>query len=38
MVRPSQQKTNLQIEALDKRELQIIADKMNALKTEIECY
>jgi hypothetical protein len=38
MVRPSQQKTDLQIEALDKGELQIIADKMNALKTKIECY
>ncbi|MDG1693011.1 MAG: hypothetical protein P8I00_04710 [Methylophilaceae bacterium] len=38
MVRPSQQKTDLQIEALDKRELQIIADKMNVLKTKIECY
>ena len=38
MVRPSQQKTDLQIEALDKSELQIIADKMNVLKTKIECY
>ena len=38
MVRPSQQKTDLQIEPLDKSELQIIADKMNALKTKIECY
>ena len=38
MVRPSQQKTDLQIEALDKKELQIIADKMNVLKTKIECY
>jgi wyosine [tRNA(Phe)-imidazoG37] synthetase (radical SAM superfamily) len=38
MVRPSQQKTDLQIDALDKSELQIIADKMNVLKTKIECY
>ena len=38
MVRPSQQKTDLQIETLDKSELQIIADKMNVLKTKIECY
>jgi len=38
MVRPSQQKTDLQLEALDKSELQIIADKMNSLKTKIECY
>jgi wyosine [tRNA(Phe)-imidazoG37] synthetase (radical SAM superfamily) len=38
MVRPSQQKTDLQIEALDKRELQIITDKINILKTKIECY
>ena len=38
MVRPSQQKTDLQIEALDKSELQIIADKMNVLKTKLECY
>jgi len=38
MVRPSQQKTDLQIEALDKRQLEIIADKMNILKTKIECY
>ncbi len=38
MVRPPQQKTDLQIEALDKSELQIIADKMNVLKTKIECY
>jgi hypothetical protein len=38
MVRPSQQKTDLQIEALENRELQIIADKMNVLKTKIECY
>ena len=38
MVRPSQQKTDLQIEALDKGELQIIADKMNVLKTKLECY
>ena len=38
LVRPSQQKTDLQIEALDKRQLEIIADKMNILKTKIECY
>ena len=38
MVRPSQQKTDLQLEALDKSELQIIADKMNVLKTKLECY
>ena len=38
MVRPSQQKTDLQLEALDKGELQIIADKMNVLKTKLECY
>ena len=38
MVRPSQQKTDLQIDALDKSELQIIADKMKVLKTKIECY
>lgn len=38
MVRPSQQKTDLQIEPLDKSELQIIADKMNSLRTKIECY
>ena len=38
MVRPSQQKTDLQIEALDKGELQIIADKMTVLKTKLECY
>ena len=38
MVRPPQQKTDLQIEALDKSELQIIADKMTVLKTKIECY
>ena len=38
MVRPSQQKTDLQIEALDKSELQIITDKMTVLKTKIECY
>ncbi|MDA7691289.1 radical SAM protein [Methylophilaceae bacterium] len=38
MVRPSQQKTDLQIDALDKSELQIIADKINVLKTKIECY
>ena len=38
MVRPSQQKTDLQIDVLDKNELQIIADKMNVLKTKIECY
>ena len=34
----SQQKTDLQIEALDKDELQIIADKMNVFKTKLECY
>jgi len=38
MVRPSQQKTDIQIEALEKKDLQIIADKMNVLKTKIECY
>ncbi len=38
MVRPSQQETDLQIESLDKSELQIIADKMTVLKTKIDCY
>ena len=38
LARPSQQKTDLQIEALNSDELKMIADKMSTLKTKIECY
>ena len=38
LARPSQQKTNLYIEALNKNELEIIADKIKILKTKVECY
>jgi len=38
LARPSQQKTNLEIGALNKNELEIIADKMKILNTKIECY